>query len=295
MSFSIRIVAGHDKKVSHVVATGSEQCIITDEDKGAFRLGDKHLKEAVRAYFGKKPNDAYLHSPTPWGDLYKKQGWEQVKMVMEAKHAEILEVDSEPVILSKKELKNDSSEKATFDASISDSVTNTVSSSWSTGGNLTIGNRISYGVSLDVKPWGVGGGAHAENELSISYSQSWGIGGQTSKETTMGSSSGVSVTLDPGETVLAVLSASRGVMKVRVEYTAHLIGQTAVNYNPKYKGHHFYALPIVRVMRSAGISNSISSSEIIEINYYSDGKVELRDKETNKLKATHSMHDIPGL
>ena len=33
--------------------------------KERLNLSDKQLKEAVKTYFGKKPNDAYLHSSTP--------------------------------------------------------------------------------------------------------------------------------------------------------------------------------------------------------------------------------------
>ena len=39
--------------------------MITDEERTTFQLSDKQLKEDVEKYFGKKPDDAYLHSPTP--------------------------------------------------------------------------------------------------------------------------------------------------------------------------------------------------------------------------------------
>ena len=46
----------------------------------------------------------------------------------------------------------------------------------------------------------------------------------------------MSVELDPGEAVLVELSATRGVMKVRIQYKAYLTGQTAVYYDPKLNG-----------------------------------------------------------
>ena len=163
---------------------------------------------------------------------------------------------------------------------------NTTSSNWSTGGTLTIGQKFSYGVKFL--------GAGAEGETSLSYSQSWGVGGQESKSITVGSTAGVSVELDPGESVVAELSASRGVMKVRIRYTAYLIGNTAINYNPTYKDHHFWSLGISGVMSKDGISNSVISTEDIEIGYYSNSKVELKDKTTGALKATHFMADAAG-
>ena len=286
MGINSSIVAGQDESASSVNASGTVQHIITDEERTTFLLGDKQFKNAVNAYFGKSPNDAYLHSPTPWDDLYKRYSWPQVQMVLVVQSAEILGITSEPVIVKTQEFSNSSSQKGTFNVSISESVNNTTSSNWSTGGTLSIGQKFTYGVKFL--------GAGAEGETSISYSQSWGIGGQESKSITVGSTSGVSVELDPGESVLAELSASRGVMKVRIRYNAYLIGNTAINYNPTYKDHHFWSLGISGVMSKGGISNSVISTEDIEIGYYSNSKIELKDSTTKALKATYMSVDAPG-
>lgn len=286
MGISISVVAGQDESASSVNASGTVQHVITDEERTTFHLGDKQLKDAVKAYFGKSPNDAYLHSPTPWHDLYKTYSWPQVQMVLVVKSAEILGITSEPVIVKTQEFVNSSSQKGTFNVGISESVNNTTSSNWSTGGTLSIGQKFSYSVKFL--------GEGAEGETSLSYSQSWGVGGQESKSITVGSTSGVSVALEPGESVLAELSASRGVMKVRIRYNAYLIGSTAINYNPTYKGHHFYSLGIGGVMAKGGIANSVVSTEDIEIGYYSNSKIELKDKVTKALKASHRLADAPG-
>lgn len=286
MGISISIIAGQDKSASSVNASGSIQHIITNEERTTFRLGDKQLKDAVKAYFGKAPNDAYLHSPTPWDDLYKRYNWPQVQMVLVVQSAEILGITSQPVIVKTQEFENTSSRSGTFNVSISESVNNTTSSNWSTGGTLTIGEKISYGLEFL--------GSGVKGETSLSYSQSWGIGGQESKSVTVGSSAGVTVQLEPGEAVVAELSASRGVMKVRITYNAYLIGSTAVNYNPTYRNHHFWSLGIAGVMQKAGIPNSVRSTEDIEIGYYSNSKIELKDKKTGALKAVHAMADQPA-
>lgn len=286
MGISISIVAGHDESASSVNASGSVQHVITEAERTTFGLGDKQLKDAVKAYFGKSPNDAYLHSPTKWGDLYKTYSWPQVQMVMVVQSAEILGITSEPVIVKSQEFVNSSSQKGTFNVGISDSVNNTASSNWSTGGTLSIGQKVSYGIKFL--------GTGVEGETSLSYSQSWGIGGQESKSITVGSTSGVSVDLEPNESVTAELSASRGVMKVRVRYNAYLIGNTAVNYNPTYKGHHFWTFGINSVMSKGGILNSVKSTEDIEIGYYSNSKIELKNAGTKALMNTFNMADIPG-
>lgn len=286
MGIDITITAGQDEASSSVNASGSVQHIVTDDERTTFGIGDQQLKDAVAAYFGKAPNDAYVHSPTPWGDLYTTYSWPQVSMVLAVQSAKILEITSEPIIVKSQEFTNNSSQKGTFNVSISDTVEDTVSSNWSTGGTLTVGQEISYGI----KPLGLG----VEGKTSISYSQSWGVGGEHSTSLTVGSSSGVSVDLDPGQSVVAELSASRGVMKVRIEYSAYLTGCTAINYNPTYKDHHFWALGIEGVMAAGGIRNAVSGTEDIEIGYFSNSKIELKDKATGALKAVRSLADAPG-
>jgi hypothetical protein len=287
MGITIDIVAGNDKSSSHVNASGSVQHVISDQERGTFKLSDSQLKSAVKAYFGKSPNDAYVRSPTPWDDLYKRYHWDQVQMVLAVQRAEILEITSEPTIVKTQEFVNSSKTKsATFNVAISESVQDTVSSNWSTGGTLTVGQEFEYGVEFL--------GAGGKGKTSISYSQSWGIGGEHSKTVTVGSESGMSVELKPQEAVEARLSASRGVMKVRITYKAHLIGSTAINYNPTYKGHHFWALPIGAVMSAGNIANSNESTEVIEIGYYSNSKIELVDKSTGKLRAEHFLAATPG-
>ena len=141
-------------------------------------------------YFGKKPADAYLHSPTPWGDLYETYCWQQVQTLLVVPKAKILGITSEPVIVKTQKFENNSSKKGTFNVAISETVQDTTTSSWSTGGTLTVGQKFEY----KVKFLGTGGGG----ETSLSYSQSRGIDGSESKSTTVGSSSAVSVELATG-------------------------------------------------------------------------------------------------
>jgi hypothetical protein len=286
MGINISVTAGQDQKSSSATASGSIQHIITDVERSTFQLSDSQLKNAINAYFGKAPNDAFLHSPTPWNDLYKTYNWQQVQMVLVAQNAEILGITSNAEIVKNQELTNQSSKTATFNVSISDSVEDTATSSWSTGGTLSVDQTINY----DLKFLGTGVGG----STSLSYSQSWGVGGEHSQAVTVGSEAGVSVVLEAGESVVAELSASRGVMKVRVHYLAYLMGQSAVNYDPTYKGHHFYALDMNNIMQAAKISNAIVSTEDIEIGYYSNSKVLIKDKNSGMMKSTHSTLDVSG-
>ncbi|MHB8266477.1 MAG: hypothetical protein ACYDC7_11240 [Acidithiobacillus ferrivorans] len=285
MGINVSLIAGSDESQSSVEISGSMQHVITDEEVETFHLNDEQLKQAVAAYFSKRPNDAYLHSPTPW-DLYKTYNWEQVQVILVPKKATILGITSAPVIVKDQEFVNNSGKKGTFTVGITHSVNNTTSSNWNTGGKLTIGQKISYGLLV-------------KGETSFSYEQSWGIGGQQSQSFTVGSSSGVTVNLDPGEAVLVQLTASQGVMRVRIDYLAYLIGGNAVNYDPIYgppgnpdDKHHFWCLPINDVMSAGKIENSMWSTEDIEVGYYSNAKIVLLDKKTKALIAERAMSNL---
>lgn len=277
MGLEVHIIAGKNKESSSVEVTGRVQHVITDKERGTFALNDRQLKQAVGKYFGAVPDDAFLHSPTPWNDLYKTYSWSQVQTVLVPESAEIIGITSEPVILKTQTLKNSSSQTATLTAQITDTVQQTTKSTWSTTNTVEVSQSIKYEIGF----LGTGGGG----ETSSSYSREWGKGGENSQSISVGSSSGLSVELEPNETVIAELSASRGVMKIRVRYRARLMGATAINYSSKYRDHHFWSLDIAGVMSSADVPNYKVFTEDIEVGYYSNGKVELKDGPSGPPKA----------
>ena len=231
---------------------------------------------------GRVPDDAYLHSPTPWSDLYKTYGWQETETVLRPISAEILGVTTDSVALKSQIFENDSDQSAQFDVSISDTVSNTVTNTWQTGGSLTFDQKIKYEVGF----LGTGGGG----ETGLSISQSWGVGGSSSKSQSFGSTSGVTVTLKPHQSVKSVLSATRGVMKIRIQYKASLTGQAAVNYGSTFKGHHFWGPWIQNVMESVNNPNSVQSTEDIDVGYFSNGKITLQDIKTSEILGTFSVY-----
>ncbi|XP_059047962.1 spherulin-2A-like [Achroia grisella] len=259
-----------DPSSMKVYTSGNQVGIITDTERNTFGLNDNSLKNAVDAYFGKRPDDAYLRSPTPWGDLYKTYGWDQVTRTLVPRNGKILGISSKPTIVMEQVFENNSSKPAVFNVGISQTVENTVTSSWSKGGDLSIGQEINYGFDIEV--------ANGGGTTSLSYTSSWGENTEKSESITVGASSAMEITLQPGQAVIAQLQATRGSIQVEVEYDASLAGQSAVNYADTYKGHHFWALGIRSVMSSGGLSNSKVSKEVINIGFYSNSKVVVHDK-----------------
>ncbi|HEU0129577.1 MAG TPA: hypothetical protein VFQ85_01120 [Mycobacteriales bacterium] len=280
MGFNVTIVAGKDPNTSSVSASGSEQHVITDAERDAFGLGDAALKLAVGKYFGAGPNDAFLRSPTPWNDLYATYGWPQVQTVLVVQSATVLDVALQPTVIATNTFRNTSTHTGTFNCGVTQQVANTTQSTWSKTDSITVSQKVSYKIGF----LGTGAGG----ETSLAYQHTWGEGGSESETVTVGSASGVSVSLAPGQAVEAVLSASRGTMHVQLVYSAYLIGDTAVNYNPTFKDHHFWALDIGGVMGAGGIPNARTYTETIEIGYFADSSIDLRDPQTNQTMRSFS-------
>jgi hypothetical protein len=278
---TVQIVAGTTASSSSVTASGSVQHIITDKEVQTFGIQDGNLKSAIAKYFGQAPNDAYLHSDTPWGDLYKTYGWPQVQTVLNVVGATVTGITSQPVIVAQQTFKNNSNKRGTFNVGISDTVSNTTESNWSTSNSIDVSQTVSYGISF----LGSGGGG----STSMSYSRTWGQGGSQSENVTVGANQGVTVDLDPGESVQALLTASKGVMKVRIVYQASLIGATAINYNPTFKDHHFWGLDLPSILRASNINNALQFTEDIEIGFFANSEVELKNAAGNAVPALKAM------
>jgi hypothetical protein len=278
MTLAVEIKAGLTPETSSATASGTDQHVITDTEVKSFGISTKPLKEAVAKYFGKSPNDAYLHSDTPWGDLYRTYGWPQVQTILVPESASIIGLETKPTIIATQTFTNKSSHKATFSAGIQQQVANTTSNTWSSTDTITIGQKFIYKVAF----LGTGGGG----ETSFTYSHTWGESKTESLTITVGQQGGVSVPLDPGESAKAILTASRGVMKVRIVYKAYLIGCTAINYNPTWKDHHFWALDIAAVMAAARIQNLKRFTEDIEVGFYANSEIKTEDLNGN---VTHTF------
>lgn len=284
MSLSIAIIAGINASVSSVAATGNEFHVITPQEAAVFHIdSDSKLKDIAEKDMGKRPNDAYLRSATPWGDLYKLYGWQQVETHLTVQNADIQGVTTKTVIIDTKTLINKSSVKASFNAGISTEVTNTTESNWSNLSTFGFEQAVNYSIAFAGS--GLGGSS------TFSYSKTWGKGGSISQSTSVGSTLGVSVDLGPGQSVTAELIANRGTMNIRVNYLAHLEGFSALNYKKSYNGHHFWAMPISAALAKSGIPNSKQITEDIQIGFYSNSSIVIRDNKGKALKVYHFGND----
>lgn len=286
LGLTVKIVAGMDVASSRVTASGTVMHLVTDSERATFGIQDAALKNAIAARIGRAPDDVDVRGPTNW-NLYTTYNLEETKAVLTVKSAQILEITSQPTVLIRDDLVNESEWfPGTFHSHLTQEVSNTVETNW----NSTHGVEFTQTISYEVGFLGTGGGG----ESSFSYNYQWGQGGSESKSYTMGSSQGVTVELPPLAAVEAVLSASRGTMRVRITYNVSLQGMTTANYSSRYNGHHFWFFPTPSLMATAGINNAREYTEDIEIGYFGNSRVVLRDIEN--LNAIHFSYGqaVPG-
>jgi hypothetical protein len=278
LGLDVSISAGKTAGASSIHVSGTSSHVITSGEVGAFGLNDAKVRSAVEKYFGKKPAGAWLKSPTT-DHLYNEYGWKQVTVNLKATKAQILSVSSKPVILNHKTLENKSSKTATFDASITAGETQSSTSGWSSSETIKVSQSINY----DIKFLGTGAGG----STSLDYTQGFGQSGSKTTSTTVGDKTGVSVTLKPGQKVVAELEAGRGSLKARVTYEVTLSGDIAVSYGTtKYKDHYFWGLDVNKVMSSVGNKLTKTVTEDIECGYYADGHVTLKDSASSLLRGS---------
>lgn len=274
----ISIEAGSDPAHSSVKVDGSLLHVISDEERQTFHLNDYQLKQAAGQYTGREPDDAYLHSPTPWNDLYKRYVWEEVKTVLIPTRSEMLGIQTKSVSFKPQVCDNTVTKSNTTlkcESSISEEMYNSVTTTWRTGGSLTFEAKVNFNLGI------VGG------EAGLSETMMWGRDDSVKSAVKMGSHSGATVDVPAGQAIKITISATRGVMNARVWYKAYLKGDTALNYANTYKHHHFYHYPIGEVMENANIQNSVETVEDITIGYYSNCKITIEDVETSEILGVH--------
>ncbi|XP_063390413.1 uncharacterized protein LOC134676031 [Cydia fagiglandana] len=262
-------VASRESDVS-VSLLGEDDHVIDEDETKEFRLTDAPLKDACSRYSGPRPTDAYLHSPTPWGDLYQSYGWTQVHRKLKPLKASILGIHSEPAIIGTQRFRNNGTKTAQYKAELTQSVSNTISNSWNLQHTIHVGQDISVEFVIPVGK--IGG------KTTLSYNHQWGKSGSDSHTVTVGASAGVTVPVEPGDTAEAIMTASRGTMEIEVIYEASVYGDVALNYEGGWNGHYFWRYDVNAVMAAGGLPRTLQVTEILKVGFYTDVEIVLQEK-----------------
>ncbi|CAH2221628.1 jg17235 [Pararge aegeria aegeria] len=267
---TIDVKAGREITDTTISYSGYSKDVVSEKDINLFNINQINLKRAVRNHYGAIPKDVYLKSPTPWGDLYKKNNWDQVSRILTVKSAIIKEGSFKSVLILAQDFDNNSNKTIKVNAGISQSVENTLTTSWSSSKDVTISQEIEYDLNVIF--------AKVSGTTSFSYTSSWGKSEEKSESVTIGTNTGVEIELNPHQSATAVLSANRCSLEILVEYIVTLRGNVAINFKKKHEGHHFYGPSINSVMKSGGLETQKSFHETVRIGVFTDASLSVTDK-----------------
>lgn len=270
MGFTVVLIAGPDQASSSITVTGSTQHVITDTERNTFGLSDSVVKDAVAKIKGKRPDDAYLHSPTPWNDLYKTWNWNQVTTIVEPAGAMITDISSSPCVIGSNTQTNHSSVVGTFSFGVMTSVTESSESNWNVSNTISVSETTTYSVGSKAF-------ASASESITFTYGHTWGTGGSQTSTTTVGANQKITVKLQPGQSAIADLTMNKGTIHAKIFWKARLTGAVAVNYGQAYEGHHFYPIAVEDVLAAMPRENYYTTVETMTYGFYANAQTVLRN------------------
>ncbi|XP_030036383.2 spherulin-2A [Manduca sexta] len=275
----VTIIASDKDGDRQIHVAGTDADTISDTEVTTFDLTDENLKNSIHAYTNEHPDDAFLKSPTPWGDLYKTYNWPEVTRVLTPLRAKILSVTNHPAVLTTHVYNNTTPKTSTFPAKIHEDVHNTLTSIWETTGDLTP-QDIDYEFDIKAESW---------DNHGFTYAAKWGQEVVKTQMFTVGLESGAPITLEPKQSAVAELHVTKNMMRVQLDYEATLTGSTAAHFSKAHKGHRFWAFAVDAVMAAGNMRRSVKSSEAIQIVYYTEPKLIVRKMETNEMMFSTPM------
>ncbi|CAG9572648.1 unnamed protein product [Danaus chrysippus] len=252
--------------------SGFEENVITDKFKNLFNIERNNLRLAVKSFYGSLPRDVFLQSPTPWGDLYKTYNWEEVKTILRVSSVRLKKNSLKKTSVLSHDFENPSNLTIKVNAGLSQSVENTITTSWSQSKEISVSQEFEYDLSVIF--------AKISGSTEISFTSTYGKSEERSETVTIGSTSAVEIELKPGQSATAVLTAKKSELEIEVVYVTTLRGNVAVNFRRPYKGHHFYGPSVIAVLKSAGLETEIMTYETIKLGTFMEASLKVFDKET---------------
>ncbi|OWR42267.1 follicular epithelium yolk protein subunit [Danaus plexippus plexippus] len=230
------------------------------------------LEAAVKSFYGTLPRDVFLKSPTPWGDLYKTYNWEEIRTILRVSGVRIKRNSFKKTVVLSHDFENPSNLTIKVNAGLSQSVENTITTTWSQSKEFSVAQEFEYDFSVIF--------AKTSGTTEISFTSTYGKSEERSESVTIGSTSAVEIELKPGQSATAVLTAKKSELEIEVTYVATLRGNVAVNFRKSYKGHHFYGPSVIAVLKSAGLETEIMTYETIKLGTFMEASLKVFDKDT---------------
>jgi hypothetical protein len=236
----------------------------TDQDRATFGIPtDQTVKDAMKALYGKAPNDVFYTDPTKWDDAnYRIYGWPPLSVRLVPQNAEVTDVKIEAAQIFSAEYPNNTDQEieGEFDDTINRS--NTQATNWSQTQTLSVSEEVGITIGF------------FGSKTNLSYQQAWQKGGSESSEVTLGSRIVLRFPIPPHETRWVTSVGFLGTAKITITYAASLTGIIYCNYSDPYaipaggSKHHFYGIGIENVLNQLGKPNQLLMKQTIDVTSY---------------------------
>ena len=265
-AFSVKFKSGSDPSDCEISVSGKKSYTITDKEKKMFGLDA--VKSAVTSIMGVSPLSISFKSSET--NHYATHGWSEVKVTVTAVSGEITSFDSGPTVLKRTPLVNRSGKTVTQTTTLSQTITNTIESSWDTSESFSIGETIDVSAQLF--------GAGVKSSTSLNFALQFGQGGSKSESKSTTLEDSVSVNLEPHSSVYAMLSSSFNKADAEVRYEVTLSGYIVATFWSKIKGRAVWELEVNSVLDILGEPISIPITQFIELGWYGESSIGTEDK-----------------
>ncbi|MDT9686276.1 hypothetical protein RND61_30030 [Streptomyces sp. TRM76323] len=290
MPFHVQLTASKKPGECKAVGTGSIKHVINASEAKAFGLdATDRIKGAIGKMVGRNPDEYWLKGPTPegatggakpeYGNLYGLFAWPPVTTTLTVKSARLVGVTTKPVIAHHVEWINNEDHPVQYGTTMNVTKTDTFSSSWAWTDKFTVGQKLTYKISIKGGAPGAEVGGEVGGETSFGFEHSWGETKTRTRTVTVGVSDTVSSLVPKRSAETAYLFSTLGSAKFRITYQATLSGMLAFQHRDWYTGadgdHRYRAYDVNGVLGKAGLPTSITVTEDITVGFYSDATVEV--------------------
>ncbi|CAF4945026.1 unnamed protein product [Pieris macdunnoughi] len=223
----------------------------------------ERLKDAVSVQFGQPPDDVFLKSPTPWGDLYTTYGWKEVTVTTKPISSVVVSKEFRNQTVAKQKYTNKTSSNATLWGNMSRSV-DEVTINWYNPKKISINGNVSHHFDFTQ----IGG---KDFHLTVP----WRIDTEELNPIKIGSEIRFKDKLKTNEALEVEVRTIKANIKIEVVYESTLSGNVVLNYKNKLMGHHFWAVEVADVLSIIG-TRPLITKEVIEMEFYTKTEQKLK-------------------
>lgn len=241
---------------------GFDQQIVNNDDLPTLNINNEQLKSMIEKVHGKKPDEVLVRNDVKWGEIYKKQNWNQVQRKIESNIDDYyLDFKQEKVVLTNTTYENSNSKRKNVLVRESQTVNNYVMSIWTRP--MVKGKNVNVKFEFELEEYD----ADFQKEFVIGEDRRYVVHEYFVQNHT--------IDLQPKQTVKARLEATKGTITAVIPYKVKLSGDVVAKYNSMYKNKYFFNFDIKQLLEANQKSATITVHQTVLFEFHYDVKLHI--------------------